>query len=183
MDTHIRGHLFSRSYEAILPSSLTRVISRTLVFSTCLPVSVYGTGAVLLARRFSRQRGINQFVPVGTPTRFSDITGWICLPQSSYGLRPTLPIVGWFSLLRPSIAHNANGGSGISTCSPSPTSLDLGLGPTNPGRTNLPQETLDLRAIGFSPMFSLLMPTFSLVLRPHLLTLMLRPIVQRSPTD
>ncbi len=32
-------------------------------------------------------------------------------------------------------------------------------------------------------MFSLLMPTFSLVLRPHLLTLMLHPIVQRSPTD
>ena len=31
---------FSRSYGAILPSSLERVISRPLVYSTCLPVSV-----------------------------------------------------------------------------------------------------------------------------------------------
>ncbi len=37
------GHTFSRSYGAILPSSLTRVLSSALVSSTCLPVSVYGT--------------------------------------------------------------------------------------------------------------------------------------------
>ena len=37
------GHTFSRSYGAILPSSLTRVLSSALVYSTCLPVSVYGT--------------------------------------------------------------------------------------------------------------------------------------------
>ena len=34
------GRPLSRSYGAILPSSLTRVISITLVFSTCPPVSV-----------------------------------------------------------------------------------------------------------------------------------------------
>src|SRR3954465_11219980 len=34
------GRPFSRSYGAILPSSLTRVSSITLVFSTCPPVSV-----------------------------------------------------------------------------------------------------------------------------------------------
>jgi hypothetical protein len=39
------GHTFSRSYGAILPSSLTRVLSSALVYSTCLPVSVYGTVA------------------------------------------------------------------------------------------------------------------------------------------
>ena len=32
-------------------------------------------------------------------------------------------------------------------------------------------------------MFSLLKPTFSLLLRPHLLTLMLLPTAERSPTD
>ena len=32
-------------------------------------------------------------------------------------------------------------------------------------------------------MFSLLKPTVSLVLRPHVLTLMLHPTTQRSPTD
>ena len=37
--TH-NGYLFSRSYEAILPSSLERVISRPLVYSTYPPVSV-----------------------------------------------------------------------------------------------------------------------------------------------
>ena len=125
----LQRHLFSRSYEAILPSSLTRVISRTLVFSTCLPVSVCGTGAALLARRFSRQCGINSFVPVGTPHQSSDLAGRIFLSQPSYNLRPALPIAGEPSLLRPPIAHNAHGGTGISTCCPSPTSFDLGLGP------------------------------------------------------
>ena len=43
------------------------------------------------------------------------------------------------------------GGSGISTGCPSPTTFVLGLGPTNPERTNLPQETLGLRRVGFSP--------------------------------
>ena len=38
------GRPFSRSYGAILPSSLERVISRPLVYSTSLPVSVSGTG-------------------------------------------------------------------------------------------------------------------------------------------
>ena len=32
-------------------------------------------------------------------------------------------------------------------------------------------------------MFSLLKPTFSLLLRPHPLSLMLQPKVERSPTD
>ena len=37
------GRSLFRSYGASLPSSLTKVISRTLVFSTRPPVSVYGT--------------------------------------------------------------------------------------------------------------------------------------------
>jgi len=43
-DDHKPGRSFSRSYGAILPSSLTVVLSIALVFSTCLPVSVWGTG-------------------------------------------------------------------------------------------------------------------------------------------
>ena len=43
------------------------------------------------------------------------------------------------------------GGSGISTGCPSPTTFVLGLGPTNPEWTSLPQETLGLRRVGFSP--------------------------------
>ena len=41
--TPLLGHPFSRSYGAILPNSLTKVISRALAFSARLPVSVYGT--------------------------------------------------------------------------------------------------------------------------------------------
>jgi hypothetical protein len=41
-----RGHPFSRSYGAILPSSLERFLSRALVYSTHPPVSVYGTGSL-----------------------------------------------------------------------------------------------------------------------------------------
>ena len=40
------GHPFSRSYGAILPSSLTMLLPSALGFSPHLPVSVYGTGTV-----------------------------------------------------------------------------------------------------------------------------------------
>ena len=48
-------------------------------------------------------------------------------------------------------------GAGLLTRCPSPTSFDLGLGPADPGRTNLPRETLGFRRTGFPPVFSLLM--------------------------
>ena len=47
-----------------MPSSLTRVFPRTLGFSPRLPVSVYGTGGSCLARSFSWQCGIHEFVKV-----------------------------------------------------------------------------------------------------------------------
>jgi hypothetical protein len=47
----------------------------------------------------------------------------------------------------------SNSGSGISTGCPSPTTFVLGLGPTNPERTSLPQETLGLRRVRFSLTF------------------------------
>ncbi len=45
---HQRPH-FSRSYVCILPSSLTRVLSSALEYSSHLPVSVFGTVPVSLA--------------------------------------------------------------------------------------------------------------------------------------
>ena len=51
----------SRSYGYILPSSLTRVLPRTLGFSPRIPVSVYGTGGSSLTRSFSRQHGSLEF--------------------------------------------------------------------------------------------------------------------------
>ena len=43
-----------------------------------------------------------------------------------------------------------SGGSGILTGCPSPTPFGLGLGPTDPTRTDLPSEPLGLRRIRFS---------------------------------
>ena len=59
----------------------------------------------------------------------------------------------------------------------------LALGLTNPPRTSLPEESLGFRGIGFSPMFSLLKLTFSLLLCPNPLSLILLTNVERSPTD
>jgi hypothetical protein len=56
---------------------------------------------------------------------------------------------------------------------PSPTPCGLGLGPTDPGTINVAQETLDLRRVGFSPTFTLLVPAFALVHAPHGLPFML----------
>ena len=58
--TSSRRYLFFQSYEVILPSSLERVISRPLVYSTYLPVSVSGTGKSLSVGRssFSREYDI-----------------------------------------------------------------------------------------------------------------------------
>ena len=60
--------------------------------------------------------------------------------------------------------------AGILTSCPSTTPFGLALGPTNPGSIYVAQETLGLRCVGFSPTFLLLMPTFSLLIRPPALT-------------
>ena len=68
----VPGYLFFRSYEAILPSSLERVISRALVYSTNPPVAVYGTDTIESGlRSFSWQCGIGDFSPLGPPSHAS----------------------------------------------------------------------------------------------------------------
>ena len=62
--THNEWRPFSRSYGAILPSSLRRDHSSALVFSTHLPVSVYGTDTFEFVRGFSWQHGINHFTAI-----------------------------------------------------------------------------------------------------------------------
>jgi hypothetical protein len=48
---------------------------------------------------------------------------------------------------------------------------------------NLAEEPLGFRVIRFSPMFALLKPTFSLLLRLPLLAQVLPPKAERSPID
>jgi hypothetical protein len=132
-----------------LPSSLTRVLSIALVFSTRLPVSVCGTGAAVSSfSGFSRQLG-STHLRLWAPTCLSESGGGFPylphfptrhVPESSN--RAGLPCCVPTSLLC--------NGAGILTCCPSPTPFGLGLGPPNPTRINLPSETLDLRRTCFS---------------------------------
>ena len=102
------GYLFSRSYEAILPSSLERVISRTLVFSTYPPVAVYGTDIVRpRSRSFSWQCGVYTFGAVAPTHHVSRCNARADFPtRTSYTLEQAHPNACVHSLLRPSAAHN-----------------------------------------------------------------------------
>ena len=53
---HRSGHPFSRSYGAILPSSLTMLLPSALGFSPHPPVSVYGTGPLYAIAAFLAAR-------------------------------------------------------------------------------------------------------------------------------
>ena len=127
------GPSFSRSYGCNLPSSLTRVFPRTLGFSPRLPVSVYGTGGSVLARSFSWQCGIHEFVKVSfnSPSPLTLLYGGFPC-HTGYGLGHALPAACSCALLRHSITQTDCSGTGISTCSPSPMRLCLGLGPDLP---------------------------------------------------
>ena len=121
------GHPLSLSYGAILPSSLTRVISIALVFSTYLPVSVL-------------VRELNYSLEV-----FLDSIGSITSPKSDRYHVSGLMLTGFarsapYSLTRSQPNHDdlpfcvtplvimQFSCTGILACYPSPTLFSLGLG-------------------------------------------------------
>ena len=109
---HPSHHPLSRSYGAILPSSLTGVLSNALEFSSCLPVSDCGTGTFKASSDdFSRQHSLNQFVltVVSTPQRPHPTL------RRHYSVGPGHPIPGWPSFLRPRRPSNAS--SVVAECS------------------------------------------------------------------
>ena len=135
-----------------------------------LPTCVgFSTDTSFLLRGFSRQCGVNCFTLMGSAsylrinkkTDLPIFSPYILTPQSNK--RPTYPTVS---------PHRQTkiGSTGILTCCPSTTPFGLILGPTYPERTNLAQETLGYQRIRFSLIFSLLVPTFSLLSRPPILT-------------
>ena len=68
------------------------------------------------------------------------------------------------------------GGAGISTCSPSPTTSVLGLGPDLPWADEPSPGNLGLSTCKFLACISLLIPAFSLLHRPRLLPVPLQPM-------
>ena len=111
----------SRSYGYILPSSLTRVLPRTLGFSPRIPVSVYGTGGSSLTRSFSRQCGVSSFSSVSRAStsrlRLTE-RGFAYVPP--YTLIQEQPISCLPTLLCHSFAQTITTGTGISASCPSP---------------------------------------------------------------
>src|SRR5690349_17538382 len=66
---------------------------------------------------------------------------------------------------------------------PSATPFGLALGPTNPERIDLPQETLGFRRTRFSRVFSLLVPAGSLPYAPPVLVGLTSPRMECSSTN
>jgi hypothetical protein len=131
---HADRHTFSRSYGVILPSSLTRVLSRALGYSPRPPESVCGTDTkVALYAAFLGSLGspsvpdqVRTSSPLGNTSYRLSLSG---PSSSSYGLERTHPCGALglpFSV--PAYFNPLHGGAGILTCFPSPTPLGLGLG-------------------------------------------------------
>ncbi len=179
-------HPFSRSYGAILPSSLTGVRSRACGFSPRPRVSVSGTGHLPLPRGFSWPLGEPVGGEPGSPFPPRPRARGEDLPSPFFvlhlGTRTTSTALGSSWGVPPSSAGRV--GAGISTGCPSGGSLSgLPLGPPNLQRTNLPEEPLGFRRRGFSPLFSLLRPASSLGRSPGVLSDPPSATVPRSPTQ
>ena len=111
------------------------------------------------------------------------IDGPVDLPaEPSYTLEP--PCGGWLTLLRHPIGLcRPSGSTGMLTRFPSATPFGLALGPTNPERIDLPQETLGFRRTRFSRVFSLLVPAGSLPYPPPVLVGQTSPSMECSSTN
>jgi hypothetical protein len=131
--SHHRGHTFSRSYGAILPSSLASVLSRALGYSPRPPESVCGTVTrEALRAAFLGSMGSPSFQPEGWPHHLSALTPRLSLlgpTESAYWLEPGRPNA-WLGIpfFVPARFNAFSNGAGILTCFPSPTPFGLGLG-------------------------------------------------------
>ena len=149
-----------------MPSSLTKVLSSTLVYSTSPPVSVCGTGTTNLARAFSRQSSINPSGLARRPhlplTSRSSPQG-ICLPGLPTGLEGSSP-----PDLAPCIAHHSNGwgwGRNLNRLSIA-YAFPPRLRPASPAVDKHRCGTLGHSVGRFLTPLALLMPTFALVTAP-----------------
>jgi hypothetical protein len=133
-DLHAERHTFSRSYGVILPSSLTRVLSRALGYSPRPPESVCGTdtkGALYAAFLGSLgSPSVSEQVRTSSPLGYASHRLSLSGPgSSSYGLEHGIPsAVPGLPFSVPAYFNAILGGAGILTCFPSPTPLGLGLG-------------------------------------------------------
>ena len=89
--------------------------------------------------------------------------------EPSYTLEPPSIRGLAYPSASPHRSLSSTGSTGMLTRFPSATPFGLALGPTNPERIDLPQETLGFRRTRFSRVLSLLVPAGSLPCPPPVL--------------
>ena len=154
-----------------MPSSLTTLLPPALGFSPHPPVSVYGTGTYETIAAF-------------LGSQLTCFATYISLPITSLLCETDLPISQLLRLDRsfhsrltlsfcvPTVLFICS--TGISTCYPSTTTLVLALGPDLPRADQLYSGNLGYSAWRILTSISLLIPAFSLLKNPQLLTVLLR---------
>ena len=158
-------HPFSRSYGAILPSSLTMLLPSALGFSPHPPVSVYGTGFNNTIAAFLDTRAILFSTLISILPRFRFTCG--------FAYKHTMRLYEFF---HPSLELSSCvptfliiKGAGIFTSCPSTTLFSLALGPDLPRADQLHPGNLRYSAERILTFLSLLIPAFSLQNSPLLL--------------
>ena len=171
---YLRRHPFSRSYGVILPSSLTTLLPSALGFSPHLPVSVCGTGTYKTIAAFLDSLDWGTSLLLFRSSSHFNIKQGFCLPSLSLCLN-------WFfhsqlslSSCVPTVLFIC--GTRISTSCPSATAFALTLGPDLPKADQLYFGNLRYSAVRILTLLSLLIPAFSLLNSPLLLSVQLRPI-------
>ena len=166
-----RRHPFSRSYGVILPNSLTMLLPSALGFSPHPPVSVYGTGTVQTIAAFLGSR-LTHFPTLVRYASHLWVARRFFQPYPSCAC-PWIPFQVVLSFCVPTVLSYCS--TGISTCCPSATPLGLALGPDFPRADQLYPGNLGYSAVRILTLLSLLIPAFSLLKSPQLLTVLLRP--------
>ena len=146
---HPLGTPFPEVTGPFVPSSLRRVISSALPKYGYLPVSDYGT--IDYRTRLMDFLGSLALMTSSLTYRRLRITPHTTLSDSAIGLHTDIQHCAHLASCVPIKLVTFIVSSGILTGYPSITPFGLTLGSTNPGRINLPQETLDFRRYGFSP--------------------------------
>ena len=167
---HLRGHPFSRSYGVILPSSLTMLLPPALGFSPHPPVSVYGTGAWQTIAAFLDRRGTCFATSFRSTSRLRLMhSGFACCATTPFV--PDFPFPAHVSLPCP---H-----SSVTMRYRNINLLSIGYAFQPDLRSRLSQaDQLYPGDLGYSAtriltLFSLLIPAFSLLNAPQLLTVLL----------
>ena len=147
------------------------LLPSALGFSPHLPVSVYGTGTVQTIAAFlgSWLTHFPTFVRYASRLRIIERICQLYSYLACHGI--PFPLV--LSLCVPTVLLYCS--TGISTCCPSATSFDLALGPDLPRADQLYPGNLRYSAWRIPTSISLLIPAFSLPIRPQLLPVLLRP--------